>query len=159
MVSEFSDKSWLLAPSIIGCRQNSRFAGICSGSGRNCRRQVAYSHQIVRRGSEGKHPGHPFGSSVTGFPEIAHGFHPAEDFLHPFPQALTDGVARMAGGPAVDGRVPALAVLGHMWHGIQDTQRLDKLPSIISFITPHGNAMPAAKVANHALCRIPLGGA
>ena len=60
---------------------------------------------------------------------------------------------------ALDGRVPALAVLGYMWHGIQDTQRFDELPSIISFITAHGNAMPAGKVPNHALCCVPLGGA
>jgi hypothetical protein len=39
---------------------------------------------------------------------IADGFHPAEDFLHPLAQALTDGVARMAGGAAVDGRIPEL---------------------------------------------------
>src|SRR5450759_4963873 len=64
----------------------------------------------------------------------------------------------MAGSSAVDGRLPALTVLGHMRHGIQNPQRLDKLPSIISFITAHGNAMPAEKVPNHALCRVPLGG-
>src|SRR5665648_1099768 len=110
MAGKFSDKSGSMAPSVVGCRQNYRFAGICLGSRRNRRRQVAYSHQIVRRGSEGEHPGHPLGSSVSGFPEIADGFHPAEDFLHPFAQALTDGVARMTGGAAVDGRIPPLAV-------------------------------------------------
>jgi hypothetical protein len=159
MTGKLANKSGPIAPSIAGCRGNRSIPGVCFGSGRNRYRQVAYSHQIVSCGREGEHPVHPFYSSVTGFPETADGFHPAEDFLHPFLQALTDGVARMAGGPAVDGRVPALAVLGHMRHGIQDPQRLDKLPSIISFITGHGNAMPAGKVANHALGRVPLGGA
>jgi hypothetical protein len=46
-----------------------------------------------------------------------------------------------------------------MRHGIQNPQRLDELPSIISFITGHGNAMPAGKVPNQALCVVPLGGA
>ena len=135
MTGKFANKSGPIAPSIAGCRENRRIPGVRFDSRRNRRRQVAYSHQIVRRGSEGEHPGHPLGSSVSGFPEIADGFHPAEDFLHPFAQALTDGVARMAGSAAVDGRIPPFAVLGHMRHGIQDTQRLDKLPRIISFIT------------------------
>jgi hypothetical protein len=43
--------------------------------------------------------------------------------------------------------------LGPMRHGIQNTQRLDKLPSIISFITAHGNALSAGKVPNQALPR------
>ena len=108
MTGKFSDKPWPLPPSVAGCRQNYRLIGSCFGSGRNRRRRVAYSHPIVRRGSEGKHPGQPFGSSVMGFPEIADGFHPAEDFLHPFAQALTDGVARMAGGAAYPPPLPYL---------------------------------------------------
>jgi len=143
MMGKFSDKSGPIAPSIAGCREDYPIPGVSFGSRRNRRRQVAYSHQIVRRGREGEHPAHPFHASMAGFPEIADGLHPAEDFLHPFTQALTDGVARMTGSAAVDGRVPALAVLGHMRHGIQNPQRLDELPSIISFITAHGNAMPA----------------
>src|SRR5450759_1745882 len=137
MTGKFSDKSGSLAPSVVGCREDYPIPGLCFGSGRNRRRQVAYSHQIVRRGSEGEHPGHPLGSSVSGFPEIADGFHPAKDFLHPFAQALTDSVARMAGGTAVDGRIPPLAVLGHMRHGIKNQQRLDKLPSILTVYYTH----------------------
>ena len=117
MTGKFANKSGPIAPLIAGCRENRRIPGICFGSGRNRRRQVAYSHQIVRRGSEGEYPAHPLGSSVSGSLEIANG-HPAEDFLHPFAQALTDGVARMAGGLAFDGRIPTFAVLGHMRHGI-----------------------------------------
>jgi hypothetical protein len=45
--------------------------------------------------------------------------HPAEDLLHPFSQALTGGVARMAGGAAVNGGLPAAAVLSHVRHGLQ----------------------------------------
>ena len=103
MTGKFTDKSGPLAPSVAGCRQNYRLSGIYLGSGRNRRRQVTYSHQIVRRGSEGKHPGYPFGSSVSGFPEIADGFDPAEDFRHPLAPALTDDVARMTGGATIDG--------------------------------------------------------
>ena len=51
---------------------------------------------------------------MTGFPGIADGFDPAEDFFHSFAQAFTDGAARMAGGAAVNGGDSALAVLGHI---------------------------------------------
>jgi hypothetical protein len=95
---------------------------------------------------------------VTHFLEIAHVFNAANDFFHPFAQASTDGVARVAGGPAVNGRGTPRAVLGHMGCGIEGTQGLDKLPGVISFITAHGNAMPAGKLSNHALGRVPLGG-
>jgi len=110
----------------IGCVLGSFF-----GSGRSRCRQVAYSHQVDAGPVRVNTQAHPFYSSVTGFPEIADGFHPAENFLHLFPQALTDGVAGMAGSPVVDGRVPALAVLGHIRQGIKSTERLDKLPVII----------------------------
>ena len=159
MASKFADKSGPLPPSAAGFRENYRFPGVLFGSRRNRGRQVAYSHQIVGGGGKGEHPAHPFYTSVTSFPEIAHGFHPAEDFLHPFAQALTEDIARMASGTPVNGRSPALAVLGHVGHSIQGAQREDKFPNIISFITAHGNAMPAGKVAHQALCRVPLGGA
>jgi hypothetical protein len=68
-----------MAPSVVGCRQNYRFVGICLSSRRNRCRQVAYSHQIVRGRRKGEHPAHPVHASVTSFPEIADGFHPAED--------------------------------------------------------------------------------
>jgi hypothetical protein len=77
MTGKFSDKLWPLALSVAVCRQKYRLSGVCFGSGRNHRRQVAYSTQIVRSGSEGEHPGHPLGPSVSVFPEIADGFHPA----------------------------------------------------------------------------------
>src|SRR5208337_5182105 len=104
-------------------------------------------------------PAHPFLPSVTRFPEIANGFHPAEDFLHPFAQALADGVARMAGGPAVDGRVPAGAILGHMGYRLQGPERLDKFSRIVAFVTAHGNGTPARDGLYQAHRRFPLGGA
>ena len=128
MTGKFANKSGPIAPSIAGCRENYRIPGVSFGSRRNRRRQVADAHQIVRRGGEGEHPAHPVLASVSSLPEIPHGFHPAEDFLHPFSQALTDGVPRMAGGATVNGGLPAVAVLGHMGHGLQGPQSLDKSP-------------------------------
>jgi hypothetical protein len=143
MMGKFSDTSGVLAPSVVGCRENYRFAAIYFGSWGNRRHQVEYSHQIERRGHVGEHPAHPFHSWVTSFPEIADGFHPAEDCLHPFSQALPGGTPRMAGGAAVNGRLSALAVLGHMGQGIQGPQSLDESPGIIGLVAAHGNAVPA----------------
>jgi hypothetical protein len=121
MIGKFADKSGLLTPSVASCRNNYHLPGVLCGSRKNCCRQVTYSHQIVSRGGEGEHPAHPFYAAVTSFPEITHGFDPAEDFLHPFAQALTDGVARVPAGPAVNGRGTPRVVLGHMGYGIEGT--------------------------------------
>jgi hypothetical protein len=98
MTDKFSNKLGLFNPLSTGCRQNHRLSGVGFGSARNHRRQVAYAHQIVCGGGEGEHPVYPFHASVPRFPEIADSFYPSEDFLNPFSQALTDGVARMPGG-------------------------------------------------------------
>jgi hypothetical protein len=122
MTGKFSDKPGPLPTSVDGYRQNYQLSAICSGSGRNRRRNFAYLQQIVRCGSEGEHPGHPLGSNVSGFPKVADGLHSAEDFLHPFAQALTGGITLMVNGPGANDRLPARAILGHMRHGIQGAE-------------------------------------
>jgi hypothetical protein len=126
----------VLPPSLAGCRKNSHVAGVLGGSGRNRCHQVAEAHQVICHGGEGEHPPHPLHASVSGFPKIAHGFHPTEDFLYPFAQALTDSVAPVTGGAAVNGRGTPCAVLGRMGHGPEGAQRVDKLPGVISLVPP-----------------------
>ncbi len=58
---------------------------------------------------------------MPGFPEIADGFYPVEDFLYSFAQALTGGVTSMAGSTSINSGGPARTVLGHMGDGIQGT--------------------------------------
>ena len=82
MTSKLANKSGPIAPSIAGCREDYPIPGVSFGSRRNYRRQVAYAHQVVGRGGEGEHPAHPVLASVPRLPEIPHGLHPAEDFLH-----------------------------------------------------------------------------
>jgi hypothetical protein len=115
MTGEFAVKPEVRPPSLTGCRENYLISGVSGGSERNPRHQIAEAYQVVGRGGEGEHPAHPLHASVPGFPEIAHGFHPAEDFLYPFPQALADGVGGMPGSASVNGRASALP--GHMGHG------------------------------------------
>jgi hypothetical protein len=159
MMDKFADKSVLFTSSVADYRENDGLPSVIFGLRRNRCRQVAYSHQIVSCSGEGEHPTHPFYASMTSLSRIAHGFDPAKDLLHPLAQALADGLALMAGGPAIDGRGTPRMVLGHMRYGIEGTQGLDKLSGIISFITAHGNTMSAGKVAHYAFCRVPLGGA
>ena len=94
MNCKFANKSGLRPPSVAGSLDNYRIPGVLFGLRRNPCRQVSHAHQIVSRGGEGEHPAQPVQASVSGFPEITHGLHPAEDFLQPFAQALADGVVR-----------------------------------------------------------------
>ena len=149
MTGKFANKSGPIAPSIADYLENRRIPGVFFASRRNHRRQVADAHQVVSRGGEGEHPAHPVLASVPRLPEIPHGLHPAEDFLHPFSQALTDGISRMAGGATVNGGLPAVTVLGHMGHGLQAPHGLDESPGIIGLVATHGNAMPAGNAWFH----------
>jgi hypothetical protein len=149
MTGKFANKSKPIAPSIAGYRENRRIPGICCGSGRNCCRQVADSHQIVAGAGDGEHPAHPVLISVPGLPEIPDGLHPAENLLHPLPQALTDGIPWMGG--------PAPAVLGHMGHSLQARHGLDESPGIVSLVAAHGNTVPARNALHRPRRRFPSG--
>jgi hypothetical protein len=51
---------------------------------------------------------------MAGLTQPCRGFDPAERLLDTLTQALADRIARMAGGPRIDGRTPASIVLCHM---------------------------------------------
>ena len=71
----------------------------------------AHPHQVVDSRREGKHPTDPIGTPMPGLAQSGDGLEPAEDLFHPFALDLTDGVARLAGGTAVDG---AMGLLRHV---------------------------------------------
>ena len=155
MTIEFFYKSDCLLLRLPFYRGNCRLPGVHCSSRGNRRRQVPYSYQIVSRGGEDEHPAHPLYASVTSFPEIAHGFDPAKDSFTLAP-ALANGVARMTGGPAIDGRGTLRTVLSHMRHSLEGTQGLNKLPGFITLSTrprqcgaglegpPSGSCLPQA---------------
>ena len=70
--------------------------------------EVAHPHQVVGSGCEGKHPTDPVDTPMPGLAQAGDGLDPAEDLFHPFALDLTDGIARMASGAAVDGAVDFL---------------------------------------------------
>jgi hypothetical protein len=141
-------------PSTVEWKENYGFPGLYFGSGGSQHHQFAHSHQVVYGCSKSEHPADSLLSSMTGFPEISDGFYPAEDFLHTFPQALTGGVTRMAGGAAIDGGGAARAILGHMRDGIQGTQRLDEFPCVKGLITSHGHFTLLFKPVIHYLSEL-----
>jgi hypothetical protein len=64
--------------------------------------ELAHPHQVVGGRREGKHPTDPVGAPMPGLAQSGDGLEPAEDLFHSFALGLTDGVARLASGAAVD---------------------------------------------------------
>src|SRR5262249_47899841 len=85
-----------------------------SGSRRLRRHQPGHAHQVVGRSREVARQLGARQATVARPTEAADGFQPAEDFLNPFSQALTDGVPRMARGASVDGTASMIRVLRYM---------------------------------------------
>ena len=74
-------------------------------------------------------------TDVSRLPEDPHRLHPAEDLFHPFSDLLTEAVARMTGGAAVDGRSSVRRVLGHV-RGASILAALARTLRIINFVRP-----------------------
>src|SRR3954466_5231006 len=74
--------------------------------------EAAEADQVVGGGDEVPRVARPFEPTEAGPAEAADGLHPAEDLLDGLPNPLADGVARVAGGPAVNGAPPPARVLG-----------------------------------------------
>ena len=100
--------------------------------------------QVVRPHDEGQEPIHPLPSAMSQFPEEPHGLAPPKRLFDPFPQALTDRVARVPGRPPID---PTLAMrhLGDMRRKAQGPRRGDELGLIVASVrTDGGGARPRA---------------
>ena len=79
---------------------------------RACQLQVPQPDQVIRRGGEGELPIHEGDAAMPELAQAADGLHPPEDLFHELPFPLTDVIARMPRGPAID-RAPA-SLLGHV---------------------------------------------
>jgi hypothetical protein len=85
---------------------------------------------------------------------MANGFRPAENLLHLFAQAWTGEVTRNSGSAAVNRRLPVCAVLGHLRHRLQDTQRMEKVFDILALVATHAQAVSAGNLAFY--CHLPF---
>jgi hypothetical protein len=80
---------------------------------RNCGGQVSHAHQIVGGAGEGKYPVHFVHPAMPNLSHERDRLQPAEAFFDPFPLPLTDGVARVPRGAAINRAAPAsFQVLG-----------------------------------------------
>ena len=70
------------------------------------RLQIPEPDQVIDRGGEGQLPIHEGDTAMPEFTQAADGLHPAKDLFYEFPFPLTDVIARMPRGPAID-RTPA----------------------------------------------------
>src|SRR5262249_60974056 len=59
---------------------------------------------------------------------------PAEDLLHALPLLLTDGIAGMAGRPAIDRTAAVRGVLGHMGRDLALPQGRDKARRVVALV-------------------------
>ena len=85
------------------------FVGACGNL-----HEVMDPYQVKHRCREGEEPAHPPHAAELDLTEQPHGLQPAEDLFDPFALLLTDGVARVPRGPAINGTRPSRRVLGDM---------------------------------------------
>src|SRR5450759_3238618 len=77
---------------------------------------------------------------MTSFAQPRDRLEPAVDLFDPFALALTDGVARMAGGARVDDAGP---LARDMWRHLMRAQLQDKFLVVIAFVGAQGYPLPA----------------
>src|SRR5689334_22905064 len=114
------------------------------------RQQVAHSHQVVGRGGPSKHPSHSRQAAEACLTHQGYRLEPTEDFLHPLPFPLTDRVARMPGGPLIDGTPPRPSgVLRYMRRDLQISQGGHQLPRVIILIARQSEAVDLPVFLHH----------
>ena len=119
----------------------------CPG-GSGCNRSRA--DQTLRR---------PFGAAQFELPQPAPLFDPAKHFLDPAAGIDRFGVARMAGGTAVNGRAAgAAAVLSHMRRDAKAPHLTDKAPGVVVLVGTQGFLVGTRNVSRHGFGGISLPG-
>src|SRR5215831_15526020 len=94
-----------LSPRAGARKARSGLAGRVSGALGRTPGQVSDSDQVVRCESEHEHPIDTLASSVSRLPKHRDRLRPSEDLLDELPLPLTDRVALVPGGAAVDRRI------------------------------------------------------
>src|ERR1700730_2240085 len=81
--------------------------------------QFPHSYQVVSGRREDEDPVDAFSAAMAQLAQQAHRFKPAEDLFNPFALLLTDLIAAVTGGAAIDGRPAIGVVLGHVRRHLQ----------------------------------------
>ena len=113
-----------------------RHAGEVSEHSRRSCQQRAQPDQVVGRGGEGHDPIDERVAAMSQLAQPTDGLQPAEDLLDEFPSPLTDGVARVPRGPAVDGA--AFHLLRDVRRETQRPDGRDETRDVEALVAPDG---------------------
>src|SRR5689334_19462956 len=121
--------------------------------------EATEADQVVGGGHEVARQAGALDAPETGPSEAADGLHPAEDLLDAFPDPLADGIAGVAGGPAVDGAPPPARVLGDVRGDAARADVGDAVAGVVVLVAaerPRAEA-PVPRLPQQLWGHIPLG--
>src|SRR6201993_4467827 len=140
-----------------------RFRTVAEGAGQfstagscGCAQKVAHPHQVIGRQCEAEYPIDARDPTMASLTQTAHGLEPAEDLFHPFALALTDHIARMAGGALVDNtgflarEMRSYSMLAHL---------LNQFFAIVAFVGAQRYSTPTRNLFHHRQRRLRFGAA
>src|SRR6185312_17122335 len=102
--------------------------------------QLRDAHQIVGGGGKGELPTDPDAAAMTSFAQASDRLDPTETFLDPLADALTDLVAGVARGAAVNCGAAAVGVLSDMRCNHQTAHLGNEVVSIEQLVRAHRDA-------------------
>ena len=77
---------------------------------------------------------------IAGSSEPSHGLHPTKDLFDSLSDTLTQAIARMASGAAIDSRPPSSLAIGrHVRSNPSLAQKVDKVLGVIALIGPQSS--------------------
>lgn len=117
----------------------------------SCRRlpKVSHPHQIINGRREGEEPDDSRYAPEFDLAEQPHRLHAAEGLVDPFAFLLTDCVARVPRGPAINRTGPVRRVLGHMGRDLPCPKILHELLGVVVLIAPPQGDASGQRVGIH----------
>src|SRR5258707_15590410 len=119
--------------------------------------EIAQPDQVVERRREDEQPAHSGDAAVARLAKQGDRLQPAKDFLDPFAPPLTEPVAGMPRGPAIDGTAPPARVLRDVGGEAAGSHLRHQGARIVAAIGPQGGA--GGHAVDHGQCGLPFRGA
>src|SRR5882762_92876 len=119
--------------------------------------EIAQPDQVVERRREDEQPAHSGDAAVARLAKQGDRLQPAKDFLDPFAPPLTEPVAGMPRGPAIDGTAPPARVLRDVGGEAAGSHLRHEGARIGAAIGPQGGA--GGHAVDHGQCGLPFRGA
>src|ERR1700736_3943267 len=121
------------------------FSILRTDSSRCRRKQLWNAHEIVGRGGEDEEPFDEATPAMTRLAQRCHRLHPAEGLLDALAFDLADGIARVTGRAAVDGRTPVGVILRDVGRAAAFAAASDKVRRVVVLVGAN-RAWPLASV-------------